>query len=405
MKGKDLILLASVAFAAFLLGTSPASAQVPPDLGAAGNFAILAGTAVTCTTSDVIGDVGVYPGTAVTQTSCKITGTVHAGDGDAQAAANAFLAAYAAIGAPPDPDPYPCTGNLLAAYTDTTLTLTPGVYCSEAEVVFTNTTLTLEGDGVWIFRIGTAMTPGFPGYLTGTNFTVVMNGGSPCNVYWWVDAAVTLTDSNFRGVILGGEAITVTRGSFGGDALAKAAVTLTGANLGGCVGATPPGNPPTAQHFLVDHFQCYEVKPEDKVESHKVVLQDQFGKTTVTTRRPWLICTPTVKDADPKKVVGKFPDDLINPIDHLVCYDLSKGGHGGKDRDGNEENCEGGGHGGRQEVLVENQFGKQRLTVKEPQMLCLPSLKTLRDGGGHGGGHDDDDDDDDDDDNRGRRGK
>ena len=221
------------------------------------------------------------------------------------------------------------------------------------------------------------MDPGFPGYLTGTNFTVTMSGGgSPCDVYWWVDAGVTMTDSNFRGTILGGAAITSTRGSFGGNALAKAAVTLTGANLGGCAVTTPPGPgiPPTAQHFLVDHFQCYEVKPEDKVKSHRVVLQDQFGKSTVTLQRPWLICTPTVKDPNPKKLVGKYPGDLINPIDHLVCYDLSKGGpdkgdydkkgHDGKDKDGID-------------VMVDNQFGKQHLKVKEPQMLCVPSLKTV----------------------------
>ena len=204
-------------------------------------------------------------------------------------------------------------------------------------------------------------------------------------MYWWVNAAVTMTDSNFRGTILGGAAITVTRGSFGGDALAKTAVTLTGANLGGCEG-TSPGIPPTAQHFLVDHFQCYQVKPEDKVESHRLVLQDQFGKSTVTIRRPWLICTPTVKDVDPKNVVGKFPDDLRNPIDHLVCYDLSKGGHEGKNGNGIVENCEGG---GRQEVLVENQFGKQRLTVEEPQLLCVPSFKTLSDDDHHDHGRHD----------------
>src|SRR5438105_478378 len=50
----------------------------PPSLGAAASFAVLAGTAVTCTNGTITGDVGVYPGTAITQTSCPVTGTLHA---------------------------------------------------------------------------------------------------------------------------------------------------------------------------------------------------------------------------------------------------------------------------------------------------------------------------------------
>ena len=72
-----------------------------------------------------------------------------------------------------------CTGTLDTAYTDATLTLTPGVYCNDAAVTFTGTTLTLDAQGdpnaVWIFKIGTRGT----GALTGTGFSVVMvNGGS-----------------------------------------------------------------------------------------------------------------------------------------------------------------------------------------------------------------------------------
>jgi hypothetical protein len=232
MKSKYSILLASMGFAAFLLGASPASGQV--SLGAAEDFAVLGGTAVTCTNSIVTGEVGVYPGSAITQTSCTINGTLHPGDTAAQQAHAAFLAAYDALALEP------CTGFLDTVYTDATLTLPPGVYCNAADVTFTRTTLTLAGDSndVWIFRIGTGGT----GALTGTNFSVVMaGGGESCdnNVFWWTAEAATLTDSFFLGSILSGAAITVTDGSLDGQALAKAAVTLTDTDVSVC-GSTPP---------------------------------------------------------------------------------------------------------------------------------------------------------------------
>jgi len=99
--------------------------------------------------------------------------------------------------------------------------------------------LTLVGGpkDTWLFKIGTSGT----GALTGTNFTVVMEGGAvPCNVYWWVAEAATMTDSNFKGIILAGAAITITRGTFAGEALAKAAVTLKGVAATGCGSGNPP---------------------------------------------------------------------------------------------------------------------------------------------------------------------
>jgi hypothetical protein len=197
-----------------------------PGLGTAASFAVLAGTAVTCTDSTVFGDVGVYPGTAVTQTNCTITGKVHAGDGVAKQAQKDFLAAYDKFAA------IPCD-TILTGTLDGVI-LTPGVYCFDAAATLTGT-LTLSGpsNGIWIFKIGTSGT----GALTGTNFNVVMAGDAQlCNVYWWVAQAATMTSSNFIGTILAGAAITVTGGTFNGDALAKAAVTLTGANLVGCEG-------------------------------------------------------------------------------------------------------------------------------------------------------------------------
>jgi hypothetical protein len=230
-------------FAAFLVGPAQALAQSGSSPGSA-DFAVLAGTAVTCTRSDVIGDVGVWPGTAVTQTNCTISGTVHPGDNVAKQAYKAFLAEYDRLAA--EPCDYVIDGNLAGQV------LTPGVYCVDAASTTTDGVLTLDGtsNDTWIFKIGTSGT----GALTGTNLSVVFTGeGEPCNVTWWVAQGATLTDSDtesshpFVGTILAGAAITITGDindpiTFTGDAFAKAAVTMTDTNLVGCEGGTGPGN-------------------------------------------------------------------------------------------------------------------------------------------------------------------
>ena len=226
-KHRNLATLAlAFALALSLIGGSVKAAS------SAADFAVLAGTAVTCTDSTVTGDVGVYPGIAVTQTNCVITGSVHTADGVAKQAYDNFLAEY---------------DRLAALACDQVLTtldgqvLSPGVYCVDAAATSTGSVLTLDGpaNGTWIFKIGTGGT----GALTGTNFSVVMTGGGvPCDVTWWVAQAATLTDSDFVGTILAGDAITITRGTYYGDAFAKAAVTLTGTSVVGCEGGSGNGS-------------------------------------------------------------------------------------------------------------------------------------------------------------------
>jgi hypothetical protein len=209
--------LSAVPFHAALAQTAPSPATVE-------SFAVLGGTAVTCTDSVVTGDVGVALSTAFTNTGCTIAGNIHAGDVVAAQAYSDFLLAYADLAAKP------CgtflTGTLAGQR------LAPGVYCFDAAATLTGQ-LTLDGpsDGIWIFKIGTFGT----GALTGTSFSVVMaDGGQACNVYWQVAEAATMTDSVFQGNILAGAAVTITRGSLVGRALAKdAAVTMTGTNVHG----------------------------------------------------------------------------------------------------------------------------------------------------------------------------
>jgi hypothetical protein len=252
------VLLSAAPFHAALSQSAPDLPYLP-DLGYASSFAVLGGTAVTLTNAPVIGDVG--SPTAVTVTGGEVTGTVYpAGD---EMALLAYRYAFVTSGT--DLSTYDALARVQCAHTISGLAfsgdlaspnawmidgkaypggpLGPGVYCFEAAATFTDAKLTLDGpsDGIWIFKIGTLGT----GALTGTNFSVVMaNGGSPCNVYWWVAGAATLTDSNFVGTILAGEAITTTRGTLNGQALAKAAVTITGTAVAVCGNSPLPPIPP-----------------------------------------------------------------------------------------------------------------------------------------------------------------
>jgi hypothetical protein len=228
-----------------LLVVLPFAASAASFLGSAEDYAALAGTAVTCTDASITGDVGVVLANGFTRTNCSVNGTVHQGDAAAAAAYADFLAAYQALAN------VQCGTTLFGPLGG--VTLAPGVYCFDAATTTTGGTLTLNGDGVYLFKVGTLGT----GALTGTGFNVILAGGAQaCNVTWWVSQAATLTDSNFQGTILAGADITVTRGTFNGDVFAggrgttslpTGAVTLTGTTLAGCEASTPVPTPPRAK--------------------------------------------------------------------------------------------------------------------------------------------------------------
>ena len=220
--------------------TANAAGPASINLGAAASFAVLSaadggGGAVTCVNTpgptSIIGDVGSsgLAASAVIPAGCVISGSVIAPVPHAVVAA--FDNAYAKLAL------VPCTQTILAAaFTGATaaFSVDSGVICFPAAVTFTDTTLTLTGNGPWLFKVGTSGT----GALTGTNFHMVMPiGADPCDVTWWVAEAASMDTSQFIGTIIAGAAITVTSGGVGtfhGRALAKAAVTITGGTLTGC---------------------------------------------------------------------------------------------------------------------------------------------------------------------------
>ncbi len=222
-------LLPGLIFAAFFLASTSVFAQaVAPDLGAAFDYTVLGlnesptvGT-VTCTNSgpgsEIDGDVG-STFTSITNTGCNITGVVDT-PVDGQVVTD-FDNAYLDLAAQ-NPT---CDGVVPT----TSTVLPPGVYCSAAGTTFgAGVTLTLDGNAtdVWVFRIGT----GGNGALTGTGLEVVMGGSADaCNVFWWTAESATLTDSDFKGTILSGEAFTMTRGSFEGRGFATTDATVTDA--------------------------------------------------------------------------------------------------------------------------------------------------------------------------------
>jgi len=203
------------------------------NLGTAGSYAVLAGSAVTNTGSSVlIGNLGVGPG-------CSITGFP---PGSASGATNACNAASSQA-----------QKDLLTAYNEAfnmaataTLTgknlggmiLTPGVYFFASSAQLTGT-LTLNDLGnpnaVFVFQIGSTLT-------TASSSAVVFSSSLDKNVYWQVGSSATLgTGTQFEGNILALTSITMNNGaSIGcGSALAlNGAVTLDNNKIGGGCGGT-----------------------------------------------------------------------------------------------------------------------------------------------------------------------
>jgi hypothetical protein len=182
-------------------------AQSAPPLGSAQGFAVLGASTVTNAGPTVItGDLGVSPGTAITgfPPGTVSGGTIRAGDAAATAAQAAAHTAYANLVA------QPCGSNLTGKTLGTSpgaVTLSPGVYCFNSSAQLTGT-LTLNGSGVYVFKMGTTLT-------TASNSSVVLaKGATAGNVFWQVGSSATVgTNTVFVGSILANISDTVTTGA------------------------------------------------------------------------------------------------------------------------------------------------------------------------------------------------
>jgi hypothetical protein len=194
-------------------------AQSAPPFASAQSFAVLGNTTVTNAGATIImGDIGVSPGTAVTgfPPGTVTGGAIHAGDANAEAAQADAHTAYSALVA--DTCQTNLSGQILGTSPAAT-TLPPGVYCFNASAQLTGT-LTLSGNGVYIFQIASTLT-------TASNATIVLaQGAKAANVFWQVGTSATLgTNTVFMGSILASVSDTVTAGT----SVAGRVIALSGA--------------------------------------------------------------------------------------------------------------------------------------------------------------------------------
>ena len=206
-------LLLAAALVVFLTTANYAAAQAGPAtvfLGSAGTFAVLAYAGVTNAGPTVVtGDLGTYPILSCTglPTPCtgngpgQVNGTIHAADVVAQTAQASLLVAYNdAKGRTTNPineDAADLGGK----------TLTPGLYKSATTMAITGT-LTLDGAGVYIFQVGSALNVAVGG-------SVVLSGGATAdNVFWQVGSSASLgTTADFQGTIMALASVTLGTGT------------------------------------------------------------------------------------------------------------------------------------------------------------------------------------------------
>lgn len=221
----------------FTTGGGPANNLAPVNLGAAGNYLILAKTAISnIVTSAITGDLGLSPaatsfvtGFSITNatgyaTSTQVTGKIFAADMadptpiNLTTAVENMITAYNDAASRPSPDfSELATGNIGGR------TLTPGLY-KWSNTVTLPSAVTISGgaDDVWIFQIA--------GDLSQSNaVNITLTGGAQAkNIFWQVAGTVTIgTTAHFEGILLSQTGITLQTGAtLKGRTLAQTAVIL-----------------------------------------------------------------------------------------------------------------------------------------------------------------------------------
>jgi hypothetical protein len=192
--------LAGVALAvALALVAVPAVAQAAPvDLATASPFVVLGGTTVTNEGPSVLnGDLGVSPGTALTGFGLPavVNGATHDSTAVAAQAQLDLTNAYnVAAGQPVSP------ADDLSGTDLGNRKLTAGAYRYNAGALLTGP-LTLDAQGNpnahFIFEIGAELT------TESASSVILINGASPCNVYWQVGSSADLgTTTKFVGNLM-----------------------------------------------------------------------------------------------------------------------------------------------------------------------------------------------------------
>jgi hypothetical protein len=213
------------------------SGQAVVNLGTAGNYVILAKTAINnIPTSVITGDLGLSPaatsyitGFGLTDatgyaTSPQVTGKIYAADMVTPTSINLttavenMITAYNDAAGRPFPDYLElATGNIGGK------TLLPGLYKWTSTVTLpSDVTISGGANDVWIFQISGDLT-----VSNAVNVTLV-GGAQAKNIFWQVAGEATFgSTSHFEGIILSMTGITFQTGaSINGRALAQTAVIL-----------------------------------------------------------------------------------------------------------------------------------------------------------------------------------
>jgi hypothetical protein len=247
---RALIAMVGIAFVIAIgaMAGHTASAATPTvDLKTATSFSILAHTTVTNTGATTVNrDLGIdAPLASVTGFPPGLVGgTIHAGDAVAGQAKIDLTNAYV--------DAAGNSRGLTATLGDLVgLTLVGGVYALSSLTSDLTGNLTLNGqndpNSVWIFQAPSTL------ITSSTSSVTLINGASPCNVFWQVSSSATLnTGSHFVGTILALTSIGVKTGvTVDGRTLAQnGAVTLdTDTFISSSCQTTPI--PPTRPPFTI----------------------------------------------------------------------------------------------------------------------------------------------------------
>ena len=177
----------------------PVAAQAAPvNLATAGSFVALGGSTVTNTGPSVLnGDLGVAPGTSLVGFGLPavVNGATHANDAIANQAQADLTTAYDVAAAEPVAPANDLTGTDLG-----NRTLTAGAYRYTSSAQLTGPlTLDAQGDpnAQFVFEIASTLT------TASASSVVLINGASPCNVFWQVGSSATLDSTTaFQGNLM-----------------------------------------------------------------------------------------------------------------------------------------------------------------------------------------------------------
>jgi hypothetical protein len=244
-RGRRAALAAGVglAFAAVPVAANAASVN----LATASPFVALAGSTVTNTGPSVLnGTLGVSPGTALVGFGLPavVNGATHANDAVAAQAQLDLTTAYNVAAGQPVLPANDLTGTDLG-----NRTLKAGAYRYTSSAQLTGPlTLDAEGDpnAQFVFEIASTLT------TASASSVVLLNGASPCNVYWQVGSSATLGSSTaFAGNVMALTSISLNDAvSVRGRMLARnGQLSLINDVLDGSMCGTstsaPPGSSPT----------------------------------------------------------------------------------------------------------------------------------------------------------------